>query len=248
MSENIITESLLDFLYPPACFHCDRSMENHKMLCDECFEGLEAISFGECPVCGMHLPENMSVCPDHPDTSPFEPLQFIRSLGIFNDVLRNLVHGLKYGERMDIGIYFGHLLGKIIVNESRFRGFELVIPVPLYKTRQRERGYNQSERIARGIFERARLPYAKSLAVRTKVTKSQTELDLKQREENVRDIFALTDTKRIKEKNIIIVDDVITSGATVKSLARTLREAGAGRICAMCVARPGISQSKQHRL
>ncbi len=248
MKKNIITDSILDFLYPPACFHCDKPLDEQKMLCDDCFEGLEPISFAECPVCGMHLPPALIKCPDHPDTSHFEPIQFIRSLGIFNEVLRNLIHGLKYGERTDIGVYFGHLLGKIIVNESRFKGFDLVIPVPLYRTRERERGYNQSERIARGIFERSRLPYAKSLVDRIKLTKSQTELSLTEREENVRDIFKINDKKRVEKKNIIIVDDVITTGATAKSLARTLRDANCGTICAVCVARPGIGQSRQHKL
>ena len=248
MAENIVMDSLLDFLYPPSCFHCDKLLSEHKMLCDECFENLEAISFGECPVCGMHLPQGVTTCPDHPTTSAFEPIQFIRSLGIFNDVLKNLIHGLKYKDRTDIGVYFGHLLGKLVVNEHRFRGFELVIPVPLYKTRQRERGYNQSERIARGIFERARIPYAKSLVIRKQVTQSQTLLDLREREENVRGIFEITDKKKIEGKNIIIVDDVITTGATAKSLAKTLRDANAGTVCTICVARPGITQSRQHRL
>ena len=244
----IFTRSLLDFIYPPSCMHCDMLMPKHSLLCDECMNRLQPIGYAECAACKAPLLQNQDICPKHPKPTDEEPIVFYRSLGIFNGVLKTLIHGLKYRDRTDIGIYFGHLIGKLIDRERRFRDFELLVPVPIHKIRKRDRGYNQSEMIARGITERCGMPSNSKAVRRVRNTQSQTKLDLKNRQENVRNVFEVVDKDVISGKGIIIVDDVVTTGATTKELARALIAAGAKKICVACVARPTEQQSKENEL
>ncbi|MFP4458103.1 MAG: ComF family protein [Candidatus Zixiibacteriota bacterium] len=239
-------ESFLDFLYPPSCFYCDAFMDKHRLLCDECRDSIEPIDLAECAVCNHDIPKGEKHCIEHKTQTLDEPIIFFRAYAKFNDIVRSLIHALKYNGRDDIGIYFGRKIGEMVLREEIFNDYDLCIAVPLYSTRKRERGYNQSAKIAKGISEVSGIPFFEKIAKRTKATKSQTTMNIQERIQNVANIFKIEYPEMVKNKNIIITDDVITTGSTVKSLSRALLESGAGKICAVSISRPVDNQGNSN--
>ncbi len=137
-----------------------------------------------------------------------------------------LVHKMKYYGKSHIAYELGLILGEKIIKESSiFHGYDFIIPVPVHRTRMRERTYNQSEWLAIGISEKLRISAPDNIIWRNRYTNSQTLLDAKQRPENVRSAFSLNkkfDVSKIKNKSILLCDDVITSGSTLRECALVL--------------------------
>lgn len=150
--------------------------------------------------------------------------------------LQSMIHALKYGNKFSTGIY----LGKTIAMNNRdffsAANIDLITPVPLHHLKKAERGYNQAYYIAKGISRQTNIPLANRLIKRIKFTQTQTTLSLEEREKNVREAFKVRKKHGFKGKNILIVDDVITTGATTNECARILLKAGAGKILAASVA------------
>lgn len=126
---------------------------------------------------------------------------------------------LKYHDRPQTGLYFGRIMAADLVADGFFSGISLVVPVPLASDRQRRRGYNQSEWLARGIAEVTGLPVAAEAVRRVRSNPSQTRLSAWQRRENVEGIFALADGARLAGRHILLVDDILTTGSTLLSCA-----------------------------
>lgn len=151
--------------------------------------------------------------------------------------LQSIIHQLKYDGMTTLGVELGRKLGEKL-RERAAVGIDGVIPVPLHSTKLRERGYNQSEYIARGIREVTGIPVYSSLLQRHKYTTSQTQLNATERKENVGDAFSVN--KRylvdIHGKTFLIVDDVITTGATIEACAEVLMKNGAAKAFAGSVA------------
>lgn len=131
----------------------------------------------------------------------------------------NIVHELKYKGRKEIGLTIGHLMAGEMLNSGFFNDIDIIVPVPLHKDRSRQRGYNQSEWIAKGIAEVTKLPINNRAVERTASTGSQTSQSVFERWENVKHTFVLRETEELRGKHILIVDDVLTTGATVKACA-----------------------------
>jgi ComF family protein len=151
--------------------------------------------------------------------------------------LRTLMHRLKYGGATAIGEEFGRELGERILGAG-LGGSDMVVPLPLHASRRRERGFNQCEYIARGVSSVTGCPVRSGLLRRIRFTPSQTSLGSLERRDNVRGAFALRGrgSRAVKGKTILLVDDVVTTGATMRSCAETLREAGARAVVACAVA------------
>ena len=167
------------------------------------------------------------------------------SAGMFDDGYRPLVHALKYARRLTVGEHFGRRLGiamrrRMIVKATA----PIIVPVPLHAVRERERGYNQSMAIARGLARTTGFPMAPELLARVRKTKDQTKLTPAEREKNVRGAFQVRQAGGCAGHDIILVDDVMTTGATLAECARTVLADGASRVDAavMALARaPGIT-------
>jgi len=157
-------------------------------------------------------------------------------LGTFDDYYRILIHRFKYDKKIHLGERLAKSLGEKVAEEKDFLNCELVIPVPLHRARHRERGFNQSDVLAVGVSQRTGVPFAKGILKRKKHTRDQTYLDLQQRKENVKDAFMITQPEKINGKQVILVDDVITTGATLNECAQMLLEAGATKIFAVTLA------------
>lgn len=145
---------------------------------------------------------------------------------------RKLVHALKYRSGKKLGIYLGKMLGEKIGKQAGIQG---IIPIPLHPKREKKRGYNQSLQIAWGIAEILDIPIYEKVIVRTRNTVSQTGMSIIERQQNVKNIFDLKDSNSVRGKHLLIVDDVITTGATMRSCVETLAEAEEARFSLGCL-------------
>jgi ComF family protein len=154
--------------------------------------------------------------------------------------LRTLMHRLKYGGMTSIGLEFGRVLGSR-VREAGLGESDMIVPVPLHASRMRERGFNQCEYIARGVSAVTGCPLRTGVLRRTRFTPTQTPLGHGERRENLRDAFALTAhaLRAVDGRTVLLVDDVVTTGATMRSCAGALHSAGARAViaCAVAIAR-----------
>jgi competence protein ComFC len=260
-----LKDDLLDFVYPQHCAICKKYLKREeKDVCEVCWNSLVTLPGPFCPYCKSLLePEAVkcSFCEPRGKTR-VENLAFrsefsesktkseedhqilmVRSLGRFDDHYKELIHRFKYGKKIPLGKRLGQRLGETINSDVDLKTQDLwflksdfLIPVPLHKSRYRERGFNQSDILAEGISKVTGLSVLKNVLKRKKNTKDQTNLSREQRDENVRGAFVVTEPKMINEKKIILVDDVITTGATLSECARVLKQAGAQKILGMTIA------------
>ncbi len=162
------------------------------------------------------------------------------SFGEYKDGLRGLIHLLKYERvtpvRTPLGVMLAQVISELLpCGDSR----PLLVPVPLHRSRWRSRGFNQADVIARAAIRRlaAELEFDSDVLVRQRDTVSQVGLSREERIENMRDAFRVSSPSRVKGRNVIVVDDVMTTGTTLSECARMLKEAGAERVWAATVAR-----------
>ena len=148
---------------------------------------------------------------------------------------------LKYHNHPEVGKTMGRMMAEELKATSFFDGIDLIVPIPLSRKKERQRGYNQSEWIAWGISEATGIPTDTTSVVRTKSNPSQTTLDHRQRRENVRDIFAVRHPGSLEGRHILLVDDVITTGATMLSCAETIARACRVRFSELSLAWAGHS-------
>lgn len=144
--------------------------------------------------------------------------------------VQNLIHNLKYNGKTDVGIILGDLLGERLKNSSIYQGIDFIIPVPLHQKKLRLRGYNQSTFIAEGVANKLAIPFSEKILIRTISTESQTKKSRYNRYENMKAVFRIDKPEHIIDKHILLVDDVITTGATLEACANTLFENGAAKV------------------
>ena len=148
---------------------------------------------------------------------------------------------LKYHNHPEVGKTMGRMMAEELKATSFFDGIDLIVPIPLSRKKERQRGYNKSDWIAWGISEATGIPTDTTSVVRTKSNPSQTTLDHRQRRENVRDIFAVRHPESLEGRHILLVDDVITTGATMLSCAETIARACRVRFSVLSLAWAGHS-------
>lgn len=149
----------------------------------------------------------------------------------FDDV----IHSLKYNGRAKLGLEFGRHLGQLISPET-FGSFDVLTAVPLHRVKYRDRGYNQAEWIGKGAADIWQIPFTKQILKRNRFTVSQTTLNQEERKANMANAFKANGS--IKNKSIVIVDDVLTTGSTMSSCAMVLKNAGAAYVYALTVSAP----------
>jgi ComF family protein len=154
--------------------------------------------------------------------------------------IHNVIHKLKYGERTEIGIDLGELIGKQIKESSLFPPINLIIPVPLTKRKKYERGYNQCAFIAQGVSNILDTYYSDNIVRKIRETPTQTGLNRYDRVQNVANVFEISNPNKIKNQHVLIVDDVVTTGATIESLSNVILAAGASSVS---IATIGAAQS-----
>lgn len=139
-----------------------------------------------------------------------------------NTKTQNLIHNLKYKGQTEVGHKLGNLLGERLANSDLYQGIDYIIPVPLHPKKERARGYNQSDFIAAGVSEVMVIPVLNNLLIRKKITDSQTRKSRFIRYENMLSVFELVKPEQLINKHVLLVDDVITTGATLEACGNAL--------------------------
>jgi competence protein ComFC len=204
---------------------------------NQCLVCKEGDFFSQDPIC-LDCLQHMTPLPIEnrvPELTVNDGIDIAFSGWDFGDELRTAIHSLKYEERARIGFFLGKLLGDRL-HEKRIQELDYLIPVPLHPVKFRERGFNQAEWIATGLGQAIQKPVYTKLMKRIKHTISQTTLDRKERLNNMKKAFKFN--QDVTDKSIGIVDDVLTTGSTISSMASILKDAGAKTIVALTVATP----------
>ncbi|MFM7857301.1 MAG: ComF family protein [Flammeovirgaceae bacterium] len=151
-------------------------------------------------------------------------------------IVQHLLHQLKYNNQPDVGVKLGKSYGYELITAGFAKQFDLIIPVPLHPARKLKRGYNQSAKFAQGLSEVFQIPFDDSISVRKIATTTQTKKSKLQRWENVEHVFDLEDNSKIIGKRILLVDDVITTGATIEACGKHLVSKGCSELSIACLA------------
>jgi ComF family protein len=216
---NRVSDEIINFVLPNSCLCCESPIApGERFICRNCFQKLEKFD------------------QPHPWKDEFIGKGIIdNSLSAFwfreGTAIQTLLHSMKYEKMKSVGRMLGSQIGSSIA-ELNGIAFDYTVPVPLHKARIRDRQYNQSEFIARGVSEVLNTIVLNDVLVRTRYTQTQIKLNKAERKENVKGAFEVNQKHKdkITDKNIIVVDDVITTGATILECAEVLKQAGAGKI------------------
>lgn len=186
-----------------------------------------------CSVCNIHLPRT------HYTKAAFDnkmaklfygqiPIEKAAALFFYErqSETSHIIHLMKYFGHPEAALFMGRMLAEEAKDDNFFDGIDIILPIPITRKRQRERGYNQSEYIAKGINEITGIPIVKGAVVRKSFGKSQTKMNRWQRNDNVKDAFQVKDIGKLKDKHILIIDDIVTTGATIIACANEIKCCG----------------------
>ena len=228
-----VGRAAMDFCYPGVCAACEIPCEGSSPLCRKCLKKLELLE--AAAACPAPLPYDGAPCP-HCLGRGLRPLDRIARLGRFDDPLRLLVHHFKYHAHWPLAEQLADRLWAKPEVRQILAQSDVIVPVPLYRWRQVLRGYNQAEVIAAQLSRRSGVRLARP-AVRFRDTPTQTLLGSNSaRRRNMRDAFVLASPRQIRGKRLTLVDDVMTTAATLRSLARVLHQGEPAAISAVVLA------------
>ena len=214
------TQSLLDLLFPPRCTSCKATS---SWLCQDCFNCISFIIPPICNRCGTPITATASACRQCKN-NPLQNIDGIRSAASFEDnPIRPAIHFLKYRNHKAVAAILATLLAEV------YRRYDLtvdvIVPVPLHASRLQERGYNQSELLAKAMGEILGVPMNTSILQRTRPTRSQMTLGVNERHQNVAGAFACHNL-HLSGQKILLIDDVCTTGSTLDACAGALKKSG----------------------
>lgn len=216
-------DDFLSLIFPEYCAECERLLTTRESICFLCLSELEPTDYllrpDRNPLMLRFLDAPVTNCVS---CFYYDPKGF----------LQTAVQTMKYRDRPQIGLALGEFFGARLA-KTNFLESAVLVPVPMHKKKQRKRGYNQAEWIARGISKTTNAPLRPDLLQKVKDTVSQTRLTREQRMKNVSNVFIAGPNPPAK---IALVDDVITTGSTIASAARVLHEAGAEEVIALSIA------------
>jgi ComF family protein len=229
--------AVADLLIPPLCLACRKPLAAHAAICAGCWSKIDFIRPPLCDRLGIPLPFDLGA-PMVSAAAAADPPDYdrARAVGRFDGVMREMVHDLKFRDRHDARVLFGRWLAE--AGAELLADADVILPVPLTRGRLLSRRFNQSAILAREVARITGKRYEPSLLLRTRRTLPQVGLSRQQRKENVAGAFAVGPGPQanLSGANIVLIDDVITTGATVGACARVLRRAGAARIDVLALA------------
>lgn len=209
-----LVEDTIHLFYPHHCCGCGSNLLDQKsLLCLKCIDQLPHTREAFLPgnhtemVFAGRIPVQAASC------------EFYFSK---DSVIQQLIHQLKYKGNQEIGFYLGEVIGNNLLQSGRFGGLDLILPLPLHLVKERKRGYNQAAIICNGISSVINVPVQTGNLVRSRFTETQTRKQRIGRWENVEGSFAITNESALRGKHILLVDDVITTGATLESCGQCI--------------------------
>jgi ComF family protein len=238
--------ALLSVVFPAGCRICEQLLTEATRIpiCNDCLDSVRPITDAVCDKCGRPAAgadtsdAEAFVCPtcvnDEWGGYAFER---VRSWAVYEGALVPAILLLKFENIDPLGKLFAGWLAQVAVDGGPAFEADVVVPVPLHRQRERERGYNQAALIAKPLAKRLGLPYKSVLLTRIRPRPDKHLLSYEERWESVRGAFATRPGSQVDNLRVLLVDDVMTSGATLDSCAKTLREAGARSVIGLTVAR-----------
>jgi ComF family protein len=226
LSFSSVWSDFISLFYPNYCLACSASL----------FKGEEVV----CSRCMLEMPQtNHHLDPENALMKRFAtrlPVAMFSALFRFtkNGRIQQLLHQLKYKNHPEIGVVLGKLYGTKLT--SLRNSVDIILPVPLHPSRFRRRGYNQSGKFAEGLAITLSIPYSDEVLSRKIKTKTQTRKSKLQRWENVENVFEILDMEKVSGKNVLLVDDVVTTGATLEACGQVLLNAGCRSLSIACIA------------
>ncbi len=215
-----LLRSIIDFIYPPICMICGDMSDFQPFVCNKCFNKIP----------------KFDATPDSIRYHKGHSVKHVMALYYFDKVLQNIIHHIKYQDSDYMAVFLGKELGKYY-KDHPISDCDALIPVPLHSARKRERSYNQSTCLARGIASVWGVDVIKNGLKRQRYTNTQTKLNKDERQKNIKDAFIVRRAECLPAR-VCIVDDVFTTGATTMEIARILKNAGVKEISILCLATP----------
>jgi ComF family protein len=213
-SPNLLIQSVLHLFFPYTCCGCGSDLITENILfCIHCQASMPVTKF------------------EFFESNPIEKIFWGRvqvqaaAAHLYftnNSLVQHSLHRLKYKGRKEIGFYLGRQMGKSLKESSRFNNCEIIVPLPLYAAREKKRGYNQASVIAKGISQELEIPVLDDVVSRIKRTETQTHKNRIQRWKNMESTFEIRNAMKISAKHILLVDDVVTTGASLEACAGVL--------------------------
>lgn len=234
-------KGLLDFIYPRICLSCKNKLAASSVdniICWNCWQKIEKNKPPFCHSCGRQLKKadlTKGICPECANQRFYFDRAF--SPCIYTGVIKELIREFKYKNKDRLGKILSRLMIEFIKEYNLpMQEIDFIIPVPLHKIRLREREFNQAEILGKFIAQKFNKNLLTDILIRTRATKSQTELQPVKRLENIKGSFSIRNDLRLKGKNILLIDDVLTTGSTSSEAALTLKNAGAKIVFALSLA------------
>ena len=233
-----VAGAIADIIVPPACLACRRHLATDNTLCATCWTATTFIRPPLCDRLGLPMPFDTGgtiisagAIANPPDYDR------ARAVAHYSGTMRDLIVQMKYADRHDLRTLFGHWLA-IAAAPLLSDGDDIIIPVPMHRTRLLWRRFNQAALLAGELARKTERPHEPGLLIRQRATRSQVGLTEAQRRTNLRGVFAVRPNNRpkIKGRNILLVDDVITTGTTVNACARVLKRHGAAQVNVVALA------------
>ncbi|UCD83634.1 MAG: ComF family protein [Deltaproteobacteria bacterium] len=237
---NQLLSAIIDLIFPPCCPICKHlgEISSSQRLCPQCQGDIKLIISPLCTICGLPFTANEGE--DHLCGNCLTEKRYFtvaRAVGVYQGTLQKAIPMFKYRMNTPLTKTLGDIL---ITNCEKLLNpyaYDLLIPVPLHRSRLRERGFNQALILAREVENKIHLPLDYLNLQRIRDTQPQTSLKEKERKKNVRGAFRLREERKVKDKRILLVDDVYTTGATVNECSRVLKRAGTKRVDVLTLAR-----------
>ncbi|MDR2971422.1 MAG: ComF family protein [Bacteroidales bacterium] len=206
--------ALLNFFYPRICISCGNVLlPQEQFFCLHCLYNFPETRYHEFD--------------DSPLSQLFLGRVKVENVGAFlfykkGNQTQKILHQLKYHGVKEVGEFLGNIYGTQLINREKWKTIEMILPIPLHKKKEKKRGYNQSEWIAKGLSAGMQIPYHTNLLLRTEFTETQTKKNRFHRWENVKEVFHLTDFNALANKHVLLCDDVLTTGATLEAAIQKL--------------------------
>jgi len=236
-------DSLASVLFPGPCRICARTLTSASRIpvCESCLAGFARIAQPMCLRCGRPFESPVALEAIEPKCrlcrADFYAFDRARSFATYDDALSEAIVLLKYEEVTRLGDWFAAQLAGIVAQAPGDWRADVVVPVPLHQERRRERGYNQAELVARPLAKRLKLKLDAGILVRTKPRPPQLVLSRSEHWKSVRGAYATRQGRQVDNLRVLLVDDVLTTGATLDACARALKKAGAAAVLGLTVAR-----------
>ena len=209
-----IVKHLFNLFYPSTCICCEQNLlDQEKIICIECRADLPFAENGDFI--------------SNPLTLIFEGRVLIEKGASFlyyhpSGKVKKLIHELKYKNNQEVGVFLGRWFGERLLQSSTFNDLDYIIPVPLHIKKQQKRGYNQLTKFGKSLSSELHIKYLENILIRNSTTKTQTFKNRVERFKNLMTNFSITDTTFLKNKHVLLIDDVVTTGATLEACCREL--------------------------